>query len=305
MTALPRTRTAALASTALTLTLLSALSGCAGDGTRAEDPNPVGSTTKKTPKATSSDGGEPSANGGSTGATTAVPVYFVGDTPQGTRLYREFHQVDAARPLDAAAALVTSGDALDPDYSTLYPGGSFTGVSHEDGGFSVQLPDDRWTTPAQGMSKSDARLAVQQLVYTIQGIEQSRDPVTFYLGGAPATIFGIDSSGGIEAAPQLDVAAFVNLTTPEEGAAVSGSFTASGVASAFEANVGWEIRQGSKVVKKGYATAEGWMDKLYPFETDVDVSGLAPGSYTFVALTDDESGEGGGPTEDTRTITVS
>ncbi len=242
MTALPRSRTAgrtdALASTALTLTLLSALAGCAGDGTRAEDPNPAGSTTKKTHKPAQSDAGKPSANGGSAGSMTTVPVYFVGDTPQGTRLYREFRQVDAARPLDAAAALVTGGDALDPDYSTLYPGGSFTGVSHEDGGFSVQLPDDGWTTPADGMSRSDARLAVQQLVYTIQGVEQSRDPVTFYLGGAPATIFGIDSSGGIEAAPQLDVAAFVNLTTPEEGAAVSGTFAASGVASAFEAKSG-------------------------------------------------------------------
>ncbi len=60
------------------------------------------------------------------------------------------------------------------------------------------------------------------------------------------------------------------------------------------------------MVKKGYATAEGWMDKLYPFETEVDISGLAPGTYTFVALTDDESGgEGGGPTQDSKTITVS
>ena len=48
------------------------------------------------------------------------------------------------------------------------------------------------------------------------------------------------------------------------------------------------------------------MDKLYPWETAVDVSGLAPGTYTFVALTDDPSGgaEGAGPTYDTRTIVV-
>ena len=47
------------------------------------------------------------------------------------------------------------------------------------------------------------------------------------------------------------------------------------------------------------------MDKLYPWETEVDVSGLAPGTYTFVAMTDDPSGgEGGGPTEDSKTIIV-
>ena len=49
------------------------------------------------------------------------------------------------------------------------------------------------------------------------------------------------------------------------------------------------------------------MDKLYPWETEVDVSDLEPGTYTFVALTDDPSGgaEGGGPTEDSKTIVVS
>ena len=35
------------------------------------------------------------------------------------------------------------------------------------------------------------------------------------------------------------------------------------------------------------------------------MSSLAPGTYTFVAMTDDPSGgEGGGPTEDTKTIIV-
>ena len=47
------------------------------------------------------------------------------------------------------------------------------------------------------------------------------------------------------------------------------------------------------------------MDKLYPWTAEVDVSGLAPGTYTFVAMTDDPSGgEGAGPTEDTKTIVV-
>ena len=47
------------------------------------------------------------------------------------------------------------------------------------------------------------------------------------------------------------------------------------------------------------------MDKLYPWTAEVDVSGSQPGTYTFVALTDDPSdGEGAGPTEDTKTIVV-
>ncbi len=59
------------------------------------------------------------------------------------------------------------------------------------------------------------------------------------------------------------------------------------------------------MVKEGFSTAVGWVDKLYPWQTEVDVTGLTPGEYTFVAMTDDPSGgEGGGPTEDTKTIIV-
>jgi hypothetical protein len=48
------------------------------------------------------------------------------------------------------------------------------------------------------------------------------------------------------------------------------------------------------------------MDRLYPWETRIDVSDLAPGEYTFAAMTDDPSGgaEGAEPFVDTRTITV-
>ena len=56
------------------------------------------------------------------------------------------------------------------------------------------------------------------------------------------------------------------------------------MANSFEATVPWEIRDesGAKVLD-GFATAEGWGDHLYPWESEVDASGLAPGTYTFVA----------------------
>ena len=47
------------------------------------------------------------------------------------------------------------------------------------------------------------------------------------------------------------------------------------------------------------------MDALYPWETEVDVSDLPPGTYTFIAMTDDPSGgEGNPPMFDTKEITV-
>ena len=60
-----------------------------------------------------------------------------------------------------------------------------------------------------------------------------------------------------------------------------------------------------EVVLDGFSTAEGWIEHLYPWEAEVDVSGLEPGTYTFAVMTDDPSGgEGPGPTEDTKTIVV-
>lgn len=157
------------------------------------------------------------------------------------------------------------------------------------------------------MSIDEALLAVQQLVYTAQGVLQQRLPITFADSDGNATqIFGIASEDAFSAADPIRTLALASVTRPEEGQRVGSKFTASGVASSFEANVLWEIRKGNRVVKRGFATAEGWMDKLYPFETTVDVSDLAPGTYTFVARTDDPSGgEGGGPTQDTKTIKVS
>ena len=138
-------------------------------------------------------------------------------------------------------------------------------------------------------------------------IQQDRVPVLVQQGADPATMFGISTEGGLKAAKPLDVLAFMNVSDPAEGTAVGDTFTAKGVGSSFEATVLWEVRDKSgTAVLDGFATAEGWMDKLYPWETEVDVSGLEPGTYSFVAFTDDPSGgEGAGPTEDSKTITVS
>ena len=235
--------------------------------------------------------------------TVAAPAYFVGQTPQGSRLYREFRQVEADDPVDEALALITAGDALDPDYLTLLPAGP---PPTSAGGLTVALPDASWAARPDGMTAKQAKLAVQQIVYTVQGVEQSREPVTFTLDGAPSPVFAIDAPNGVKAGTFLTTLALCNVTAPAEGDTVSGTFTASGVASSFEGTVPWEVRDGSgAVVVQGSAQAEGWIDDVYPWESAVDVSGLAPGAYTFVAMTDDPSGgEGGGPTEDTKAITV-
>ena len=290
--------TAAAATLALGL-----LAGCGddNDGKTGDDPSSSSGASESADRTT-----EASEDATTDDDAQVVPAYYIGDTPQGERLFREFTQVDGMDPLVGAGAALTQGDPVDPDYRTLWPKGSFDSITQTADAIEVTLADDGWLK-AGSLDKAQARLAVQQLVYTLQGVAGKRLPVQVTVDGKPApTLLGIDASNGLKAAPELDVMALVNVTEPAQGATVSSTFTATGRASSFEANVPWEIQDGSgAVVLNGSTTAEGWMDKLYPWEAKVDASSLEPGSYTFVARTDDPSeGEGGGPTEDTKKFTI-
>jgi hypothetical protein len=308
MTARTPRLAAALATGALGAALLA---GCGNGDDSAEDlPNTVpdstsaAATSDAPSESASTPSGSPSEDAGGSGGT-AAPAYFVGDTPLGPRLFREFHKVSATDPVDEALALLSSGDPFDDDYSSLLPSDAVPKAHNQDEGFAVEVPA-AWATRPDGMSEKDAALAVQQIVFTVQGVLQDRTPVGFVdADGQPVDVFGLKVPDGGFTATEKDLA-LVNVTTPEEGQEVSGTFTAEGVANSFEATVPWEVRDesGAKVLD-GFATAEGWADKLYPWKSDVDVSSLAPGTYTFVAMTDDPSeGEGGGPTEDSKTIVV-
>ena len=293
----PRT----LAATGAVLAL-GVLAGC-GDDEPTDKPTPSAATSDV---ATDSGSATASATGTPSDEASAVPAYYVGTTPQGDRLYREFIQVAGADRLVATAAAITSGDPVDPDYRTLWPKGRFASVTRTADAIEVGLSGDAWLTPGS-LQPAQAKLAVQQLVYSLQGVIGERLPVRVTYDGQPATtLLGVPVGDGLTAAPELDVLALVNITEPAEGSVVSGTFTASGRASSFEATVPWELQDSSgKVVLENSAMADGWTDKLYPWTAEVDASELPPGSYTFVARTDDPSGgEGGGPTEDTKRITI-
>ncbi|QCW50612.1 hypothetical protein FE634_09640 [Nocardioides dongxiaopingii] len=248
-----------------------------GDG---DDPDVAAPTTEPT---TASPSAPPDT--APAGRTRAVGLYFLGDTPEGTRLFREFQQVprfDPAQDLLVAVEALAAPD--DPDYRTAWPAGSVTGARVVDGQVRVQLSPDA----------PDDDLALQQLRATVAAASGLQS-ITFSRGAEPFTV---------EADP--DALALVSISDPREGRTVFGSFTARGVANSFEATVPWQLVDADgTVVAEDSATAEGADDRLYPWETEIDVSDLEPGTYTFVARTDDPTGgEGVAPTQDTRTIVV-
>ncbi len=95
-----------------------------------------------------------------------------------------------------------------------------------------------------GMSKAEAGLAIEQVIYTVQGaVQEGRLPVQFRINGNPTDqTLGEFTSEPLAEGPQLDVLALVSISEPAEGTTVSGSFTAKGVASSFEATVPWQVR---------------------------------------------------------------
>ncbi|GAA1154168.1 Gmad2 immunoglobulin-like domain-containing protein [Nocardioides aquiterrae] len=222
-----------------------------------------------------------------TPGTQLVPAYFIGDTPRGPRLFREFDRVVGPDAVQAALDRIQRPPA-DHDYTTGWAPGSFGDATVRDGRIDVELSD--------GVDLSD-RLAVQQAVYTLQGAAGQRLPVYFWLEG---------QRGNMGEVADPAVLSQVMINDPTEGLEVHDYFTARGAANSYEANVPWELRDDSgSVVRRGFATTPGWGDRLYPWEARVDVRDLPFGSYTFVAMTDDPSGgEGGGPDADTRTIIV-
>ncbi len=254
---------------------------------------------------TSSASASPSTS--TTGGDLPIPVYYVGDTSHGPRLYREIHGTLAAPTSDVAAEAVrdaVAGSPEDPDYTSLWPAG--TDVQHVEatgGAIVVDLKDaallhDR---PA-GMSQEQARLSVQQVVRTVDGVYQDSSPVRFLLDGRPADrVLGVPTSGPVARAADTDVLAQVWITAPDQGAIVQSGFKVEGLAAAFEANVQWELEQGGTVVKSGFTTAAECCT-MAPYSFTV---AAPPGDYTLVVHDSDPSGgEGPAPWQDTKDVTI-
>ncbi len=298
----------AVLATAATVTAFAVLGG--GPDQPTVDPGPARQTSVAgSPRP--SDQGSATPTAGT--ERVAVPVYFLGDSGRGPVLYREFRAQDlapgAADRLRASVTLAVTGAPLDPDYTSPWPPGTtVAGVTAGDDEITVDLSGGAVSRRPGGLSEQDAEMALQQVVYSAQAGLGERLPVRFLLDGQQTgTLLGIDLPGPVAELPETDALAHAQVTSPAEGATVSSAFEVEGRGSSFEATMLWELRRGDAkgtVVRSGYATADGWMGRLYPFR--FTVKGVSPGDYTLVVSTDDPSGgeEGFGPERDTKTLTV-
>jgi Immunoglobulin-like domain of bacterial spore germination/Sporulation and spore germination len=248
---------------------------------------------------TSSAGPGPAAGHAAMGPVERV--YFVGRTAAGPRLFPEPHRAaSTGGALVQAVTEAVSGSATDPDYRTLWPAG--TRVHHAQLGADVLSVDLSGPTvrPA-GMSRADAAMALQQLVYTAQDASGSRRPVTFLVDGRPApTVLGEPTRRPV---PAGDALTAVTVTSPVDGATTTSPFLVTGRAAAFEADVQWElVRPGGTVARRGFTTAAECCT-LSPYRFRVQAP---PGDYTLVVHDEDASGGESRvpPAQDTKRVTV-
>jgi hypothetical protein len=228
-----------------------------------------------------------------------VPVYFLGDTAQGTRLFREFRRYQGVAGWSKLRIAVNGailGDTTDPDYRSGFPKGTSAQVSLGPSTVTVDLRGDDDLT----VRRADAEITLQAIVHTVDGALQASTPVEFEIDGARAsTVLGVDTAQPLTRAATDDVQAPVWVVDPSNESTVDSPFTVTGQAATSEANVQWELKDGDRAVRRGFTTADECCTTS-PYSFTVTAP---PGTYTLVVHDTDESG-GGKVNADTKEVTV-
>ncbi|MDT7573524.1 MAG: hypothetical protein QOE05_3698 [Actinomycetota bacterium] len=261
----------------LVLAVLTA--GCAGSSAT---PTAVDTTPAPTAAAP---GSEPSpttaAASPSTAGTAARAIYYLGDGENWARLYREFHARPATTAVvrDAVTAMLTV-KPNDSDYISIWPAGTAVRGARVSGSTAyVDLSREALNGHTGGQGEE---ASLQQLVYTVTAAAPSvRDVQLLIEGRTVDTLWGhVGTRKPLARRMAAEVLGPVWILTPANGTVARGG-TFGGEASVFEATVSWELRQGGRVVKKGFTNAAQGAPGRGPWTAKADVP---PGSYVLRAF---------------------
>lgn len=266
----------------------------------------TGATSRATPTSATS----ASASATTTARTVTarvLPVYYLGRDGDRLALFREFHRRDVTQDAVLAAALQEATDAdgpEDPDLSAPWqPRTSALQVSGPRAGVvTVDLPASEGQ--ARGRTPEQARLALQQLVWTATAVEQDAGlGLRVLIDGRPGRLFGAVAVGGVvrRATPAYEVLGSIWIEAPAEGETLRGPVTVRGSACTFEANVAWQLLRGGRVQRSGTTTASSGCPARGSWS--VPLGTLGPGTWTLRAYEPPASGQGP-EREQTRTFVV-
>lgn len=220
-----------------------------------------------------------------------VPVYVLGETSLGPRLYREFRPGGGTGDPVAPALAGLAEPPADPDYRTPWLG---VAASAARAGAVVTVTLSG--APAL-RSAGEAAVAVQQVVYTVTAADRTVTRVRVLAPGLPAAL----TAAAVPRAAPAGVVAPVWLLTPVDGADAGAPLAVSGTASVYEATVSVEVRRGDTVVARATATASVGAPGRGDWSTSVAVPA---GDYTVAAFEVSEK-DGSAVAVDTKRVRVS
>lgn len=221
----------------------------------------------------------------------AVAAYFIDDTVDGPRLFREFQSVPqnddpAVVAVEALRLLEVDAGALDPDYGTVWSDGSFVAAA---------LDGDRIVVSLDSARPTASDLALQQAVLTAQAA----------FGTTVSVVFTAPGAEDREVRRDVALLAAVNISDPAEGHEVDELLTVRGI-------VGPRARDLPEVTWRLVDTATSTDQAVIPtlsgtapirggaWEETTDISAVPSGTYELsVEVVID-----GAVHSDTRSLTV-
>lgn len=298
-------RTSRLA-TACAAALLLTLPACGADGESGTEELSAPATAA--PATPSSPTPAPAAPTAATAEPTsdsaersAVAVYYVMDTTNGPRLYREFHRRPVGDdPVRDAVEAMLEVPADDPDYTSLWPAAAqVQDVSREGDLATVDLSAEALDGNA---GSSFEQMSLQQLVHTVTAAEPQVQRVQLTIDGeVRESLWGaVSIAEPIRRAPAAEVLGPVWILSPTEGGTLAAGEQFGGVATVFEATVNWQWLRDGEVVAEGFSTATEGAPGRGEWSAAVDVP---PGDYELQAF--ESSAKDGSQTfVDTKRVTV-
>jgi hypothetical protein len=260
---------------------------------------PTTPTTASAKTAGPTDGGVPEESV----RNAVVPVYWLGQQigvpkKSAAKLYRTWATV-SGRPAEEAVRIMTTEQPGDPDYYSVWRGAAVNRVTRSDDVVTVDFKQ----VPKTSLDPDLARVATQQLVYTVQGALQD-DTTSIQItqaGRAVQKLFGqVDTSTPLTRAQAADVQALVWITSPSEGAVTGSKVTVEGTAGAFEATVNYRLTNlKTRETKKSFTSTKVGQ-QFSPFAFSVS---LTPGQWQIEAYLISDA-DGSVTDTDSKTILV-
>lgn len=235
------------------------------------------------------------------GTLAGVPVYWLADSGQRPTLYREFRSLpDAGGMVSTAVGAMLRGDALDPDYGSLWaPGTRVLSTSVSGDVVTVDLSAQARTT---GGGSEAASVSLQQLVWTATAAAQVPTARVLVEGAPVGDFWGAVQVGSapIARAASFEVLGAVWIETPRQGATVGSPVNFGGSATVFEGTVSWQVLSAGAVVQQGVSQASEGGPGRGTWTASVT---LAPGSYVLKAF-ESSARDGSETFIDTKDVTV-